>query len=401
MGKNALARCSTLFVLAAGALPAASGAPTYQVGQTGTFGLPVSDGWGYGGVTQYINSSDDKFSQRFTAQENLTVDAAWQFYADVAGSPTARIGIQGDDGTGNPTGTFLGAPSAAFAPNGIQSQSFAAVNLVAGQVYHLVTEPVAVAPGEQFDVRSSAGFVPHRPFDRATDAMFKTVINPDNSGWSAANSNPWFALSNGGSVVEGPGQTYHFASPYPLTQGDGGAAGGQRFRITDKEIPDGQSIKVTSVNFAATTINVTDPSHTLLLRFRDAANPSTVLGTAVMTPAQASGTFQDFALDQPVILEEGVAYLFTTEFGVAGTTADQYYSPYMYQATFGETGWGGATFGVMVSSAGGNNWSTFAASFTQFDLAFSFQGLVLPEPGSAVVIAMLVGSMLARRPYRR
>lgn len=72
---------------------AAVASPRYLAGQTGTFGLPMTDSWNYNSVGQTLNSLDDAYSVSFTATSNFTIDRAMQRYVGVDAGTTLRIGI--------------------------------------------------------------------------------------------------------------------------------------------------------------------------------------------------------------------------------------------------------------------------------------------------------------------
>lgn len=394
-----------------GVMAGTSQAQTYTNGQVGVFGH--GEIWNHGTVAAALgNNTSYALSVRFTAMENVTVDRVYQRLTTTQPGSLFRIGIQADDGFGNPTGTYL--QSAVVDPtdgNAIEALQFGSIALTAGNVYHLVTKlDTATGPGGfSNDIRASGSDHDIRPYDRAFDDKM-TVMFFDGSSWSDLNLDPYFFFANGSDTafVAGPGQPYSDSTVnLNQVQGNGGNKRGQVFTITDKEIPTGKWVafhkfKLTPTANATAIAN----SQPLIVRFRDLNN--NILASTTILPSQANGTEQEFTLDQQIELQQGVSYVMTTEFGTFGTTGEFYLLA--QNAGFGiggngngemAAGWGGMNISFPVRNAanGGNIWvaGDFVPQADAFqdrsDIRFSFQGIVVPEP-TAISLLVVGGALL-------
>lgn len=384
----------------------------YTNGMTGVFGN--NETWNYGTAAGVLgNDVNRAFSVRFTAMENITVDRVYQRLTSTQAGSLFRIGIQADDGFGNPSGTYL--QSAVVDPTdggAVEALQFGSVNLVAGNVYHLVTRlEVATGPGGfSNDIRVSSDNNDIRPYDRAYDPEMTTMFY-DGVTWSDLALDPYFIFANGSDTafVAGPGQPYSDTTiNINQSQGGGGNKRGQVFTITDKEIPVGHSVAFNKFRLTATAgATAIANNQPLIVRFRDLNN--NILASAIITPAEADGTEKEYTLDQQIELLQGVSYVLTTEFGSFGTVGEFY--QLLQNAGFGvpatgemASGWGGMgiAFPVRNLNNGGNTWVAgdfvpLADGFNdRSDIRFSFAGLVVPEP-SAGILALAGVILLARR----
>jgi hypothetical protein len=386
----------------------------YTNGQVGVFGN--GEKWNYGTPAALGNSTARGFSARFTAMENVTVDRVYQRLTTTQAGSLFRIGIQADDGFGNPTGVYL--QSAVVDPtdgNAVEALVFGSISLTAGNVYHLVTKlDTATGPGGfSNDIRMSSENHDIRPYDRAYDPKMTVLFTNDGVTWSDLNKDPYFIFANGANTafVAGPGQPYsdHTSNLNPI-QGGGGNKRGQVFTITDKEIPAGKWVATHKLKLTPTA-NPTAIANNqpLIVRIRDSNN--NILGSTTILPSQANGTEQEFRLDQQIELQQGLTYVMTTEFGTFGTTSEFYFLA--QNAGLGinfsgngemAAGWGGMAISYPVRNAsnGGNVWVTgdFVPLNDGFhdrsDIRFSFTGVVVPEP-TAGLLTLFSALLLWRR----
>lgn len=378
-------------------LPAlASAAPTYSLGQNGVFGLEEAWHWS---TPSTINSADDSYAVRFSALNNQTVDSVRLRLDGGTGASTWRIGIQADNGSGSPSGTFLSSAvhtnANAISWNPLSIGGSVAMN--AGSVYHVVVQPENFAGN--LNVFSSSSDRSIRPYDRATDTQMNLLRNLNGGGWSdSLGVDPYFVLFNGGAALAGPGQPYvNTASTNQYTRGANGQAWGQFFAITDKEVPLGAQVQMSQIHFGVHSVSGS-PDDNLLIRLRQ--TDGTILATAQLTPADAAtGNFFDLNFDVTATLTQGVNYLMTTEFGGDGGTIDQRYNLYtknVYSTADADATWGGQVFEPVYKSIGGS-WTAWEdPGLWDRDIPFTLTGTVVPEPAAGM---LLVGSlaMLARR----
>jgi|GEM_PF-1476838 len=371
----------------------------YAVGDRGVFGN--GEDFDYNANGQTFNSTDDEYSVRFRALEDVTVDRVFQRYVAVDPNTTIEVGIMADDGTGRPTGTFL-ASTGTIDPADGDHQTWTtltqSVNLQNGQVYHLVTRATSLGAGESFIVRRSTSAQSIRPYDRAFDEAMTALTLDDGADWIESGFDPYFVLGNGvdgsGSavVVNGPGNGIALAHQTLLeTRGGTGAAYGQRFRITNAEVPDGSVVRTDHLRLTMTTTG--SPTDDLIVHLRNASG--TVLGQFSVNPSEADGTERTWYFDNGayVDLVPNEEYLITTAFGGSGGTTSQTYrivtkmthADAVAGFSNADSSYGGVTYAMPIESGASNNWSTWTDYTVRdnADVRFSFDGDVIAQPAVA------------------
>lgn len=381
---------------------AAVASPRYLAGQTGTFGLPMTDSWNYNSVGQTLNSLDDAYSVSFTATSNFTIDRAMQRYVGVDAGTTLRIGIQADNGSGAPDGTFIS--STVFDPidgSPVSMIAFTPVNLTSGNVYHLVTQPETLGVGESMFIYTSSSSNAYRPYDRALDPAQHRNVKTNGGAWISVSSDPYVIFANGSdtNVIPEISQPYGtMGSTSILTQGGGGSRIGTEFSITDGEVPVGATVRISDVTLRLAKGGALNPSQVFTLALREL--DGTLLGKVdvpVNTIPSGTNTLT-WNFDSPIDLTQGQSYLFTTSFA-AGSTSSDIISLYIAYAPYpagvgGDSGW----LGRIASRASSDDWTTHTTSASIGDLPVSFTGVVfVPEPASLVLMTLAGVALVGRR----
>ena len=92
--------------------------------------------------TPYLDSAEKKVAMRFTSQANVQISNISIDISSISGaSPTYKVGIQENDGTGYPSGTYLS--NGTFTPllAGWHTISMASpISIFRGEVYHIIVE---------------------------------------------------------------------------------------------------------------------------------------------------------------------------------------------------------------------------------------------------------------------
>jgi len=187
-----------------------SNTQTVGTGQNGSVELTQS----VGGSTDYGNkfrltatssinsmtSASHKTSLRFTAQNSKTVSALRvNLFAENGASPRYRYGIQADNGSGLPTGSYLGSGTWTMtAPNWTPNIAISPyVTLQAGQVYHIVvqydTGGGTISGSRNIALRRSTPPNLLYPFNNATDNNSHTLFF-NGSSWSVQSFQPIYEL---------------------------------------------------------------------------------------------------------------------------------------------------------------------------------------------------------------
>jgi hypothetical protein len=380
----------------------ASASPRFDGGDTGVFGLPLTDSWSFSAVGQTLNSLDDAYSVGFTAFENMTIDRALQRFIQADAGTTLRIGIQSAAPNGLPSGAWLS--SAVINPtdgDSLAMATFGSVSLTAGNVYHLVTQPETLGAGESMFVYASGSSNAHRPYDRALDPAHHRNTRTNGGAWTASTGDGFVVFANGADTafVAPPSQPYGtMGSSTVLTQGGSGSRTGTEFTITTGEVPAGATVRISDVTLRLSKGANLNVNQTLTLAVREL--DGTLLGSVAVPvntiPAGANTLTWNFAA--PFDLLQGQTYLFTTSYA-GGSVNNDIISLYVALATSpagaGDAGWQGR---VAIRTAS-DNWSTHTTTASIGDLPVSFHGLVIvPEPATgALGLAGAAGLLLRRR----
>ncbi len=382
--------------------PSARATPLFDVGDTGTFGHPFN--WDTQNASLQLTDTDQAVSSRFTAFEDITIDAIWQTYRAVgAAGNVVRVSVFADDGNGLPTGPALASgtvsPAIGAGFGAAKADLDGDVSLVSENVYHVVTSIDSFDPGETggIQVARSNMDTAYRPFDKAADSQFSTITTSNVADWSGATiegNDPSFIFENDGAVIGGPGNPYYQQRPNMFTARGDGTTSGQVFTINGNEIPEGSSVEITEVTL---NVNADNSNEDLIAEIRHL--DGTVLGTANFTDSVSGVVTASF--DTTVTLDEGVSYLLALR--VDSTNASDTFSLAGQNGVFGgeiifpNTIWGPATTGGNVDSTAldypvrsTDQWGTFSPdlSWPAGELFFELEGVVVPEPGSLSFVTL-------------
>jgi hypothetical protein len=163
-----------------------------------------------------IDASTKKASLRFTAQGSRAL-AAFRIYLSTcqSGSKTYRYGIQQDAG-GLPTGAWLAHRDLTASSTGWLTVTLTStINLTAGQVYHLVVEPVDT-PNKTINLRATTPLNHTIVYDQNSDSNSNTLFY-NGSTWTVQDNQPIYFLDYLGGTHEGnPCSSAGYGSIYGL-----------------------------------------------------------------------------------------------------------------------------------------------------------------------------------------
>ncbi len=348
--------------------------PRYKTGDTGVFGS--GETWNFNAVGASLKQEGDSYSARFTVFEDTTVDRAWQRLIGVPAETILKVGIQQADEEGNPDGKWIS--SCSYTPpvkNSLKPIVFGKVKMEAGKVYHLVIELEKIKTGKVL-IYASGSKNTIRPYDRALDDKFNVLYRQVGKSWTAEKINPFLILGDGDEIIKHIGQPYIQQIIGSITtQGGAGAASGQQFVITDKEVPAGSTVEIDSISIAV--LSRGKPIDPLIISL--CSMDGAILCTASLEPTEADRKVKTLKFDKTAILEQGVSYLLTTRFGGKGGTVKQMYllsSSVCNISGSSVAGWGGKTICFPVKSAGKNDWSKFKPVALAQDMRFILHGKV-------------------------
>jgi len=420
---NRVTMVAALVAVAAWILPGGSAwaGPMFGLGETAHYGTVFPDGANFrnwNGLApqtmdpQGTGSNITKVSQRFTANGSTGVDglAPGRMLGWDSANDTVTLGIQADDGSGNPSGTYLakyvGTP---YNQRGAYPLD-ATINLAADTVYHVVVDsegvaPTTTGPKVYFQRMNDSTDTYNRvmPYNLKDDAN-NAVLTYSAGSWSAIPGREMASVFFAGSTAVNEGQPFTNSQPYTQLRGSVQRVG-QTFAISDQVIAAGQAIEVDSIWLSTYETGTTKDC---LVTLRDMADFDTVLATATITPATAVDAVAEYALDTTIQLEQGVQYVFMADFATPGATTDEQYRFENYVADYiwaagGDVDCGPATFGGSESrvvkqtwNGGTSSWNPLTDDSVERDLWFRFEGEVVPEPMTLSLLALGALAVLRR-----
>lgn len=389
----------------------ASADPLYDFGDSGIMGNFVHNR-GHNGLTGFSTAVPDvqAISQSFTAFEDVSFNQVSQRLGlgtdAAAAGEILTVQIVEDNG-GQPTGAVLGTTTLenVGSINLYTAQFSSQVNLTAGKTYHIVTKGDNSGDSYNTPTNQGGGFLSlygmpnsdYRPYDGAYDASARHMTNAG-SGWNAGTYDPYFILADSTSPaptgLQGPSWDVYQTIANTFTQD---TAYGQTFRISNNVAPEGSQITTDNVSLYITHYNSAKDVIVEIRRVDDLQNDvTTVLGTGTLaskaefdTPGNGAGWYEA-QLDTTVTLDEGELYLITTAF----KDYESGDANVVFLTNFGQVDPSGNTLGGFggtdqnrVASTTGQNWSGFSPILDR-DMVFSFNGTVIPEPATFVLLGL-------------
>jgi PGF-pre-PGF domain-containing protein len=177
-----------------------------------------------------MTNAGDNTSIRFTAQETKTV-ANVRVYVKLKslGTATYVAGIQADNGSGYPTGIWLGSGAMVSVLAGWRNAVLTPnVSLTAGQVYHIVVNKSAGTSNVTLGgLNTLTGII---PYDGRIDENANTLFY-DGTSWTENNCDPIYVLDYTDGTYRG--QPYYDSVGYTF---DSTEAEGERFTMGENKL---------------------------------------------------------------------------------------------------------------------------------------------------------------------
>lgn len=357
----------------------------------------------------------------FTAFEDATIDSIShrilvggmqpggedilvQLHADNAGQPGTVLGSR----------TYAGSSSLVVEDNPLSNS----VNLTAGQTYYVTVQTATpggtAAPRLYGHSEQNAA----RPFDMREDPslrMFRSTTPAATPAFVARN--PYFYVTNGAAAVSGVGMPVSSttANATSRSRSNGDVLFGQRFQITEAELGSGLFFEAESITLGLDVSGT--PASEFFVRIR--ADDGTILASGSVDTSTASmntGGTRPFGndpttiiFDNSVLLEQGIDYLITTDFNGAvspgpGGASDGIEISYTVSgegvSPLDEASNYLGLNGTMIRSNSTNDFMSGIVALDEFDLNFSLNGTVVPEPASVALLGVGL-MMIASRGSRR
>jgi type II secretory pathway pseudopilin PulG len=146
-----------------------------------------------------LTSGNRRQNLRFTAQKTKSVNLV-RVYVDLLNNPpTYRFGLQADNGSGRPSGTYLAYGDLRPTLSGWQTITLnQPLNLIKGQTYHLVVswQSGQIGPNRYIALRQTSPLNNLIPYDQTPDPQANVLTSTTGgSNWQTANLQPLYQLT--------------------------------------------------------------------------------------------------------------------------------------------------------------------------------------------------------------
>lgn len=293
---------------------------------------------------------------RFTAQNSNTVTAV-RVYVDQYGSvppssPVYTFGLQSDNGSGYPDGTWLG--SGVYTPSGTGWQTISLntpVTLNKLQVYHLVVQGrLALSKKSYISLRESLPQNSLVPLNNASDSNANVLWN-SGTGWSVLNSQPIYELDYADNTYEGN----------PYISGQDEAIYGPNY-VSEKITVTSQNMNISEISFKVKKNKNQSPADNLivtLLTGNTVIEQGTLVSAGDPTLTTSYGPWYIYKLSRQETLSVGQTY--RIYLSSSGANSNFYYQVSSVSA-FDSSNFDGITFDGInsvfsSSSNSGDGWS--------------------------------------------
>lgn len=295
-----------------------------------------------------MDAIGEKSSLRFTVQSSKTL-SAFRVYVNTneSGSKTYRYGLQANAG-GNPSGTWLGYRDLTISGGSgwLTVTLSTGIGLNAGQVYHIVVQPVD-NPIKAVALRATSPLNRMIVYDQAPDAMSNTLFY-NGSSWTVQDYQPVYLLDYSDNTREGsPCSAASYGSIY------GAVWESERFNIT--------GIDRTVVNVSVYLRREGSPPNDCEFVLYNNTDSATVAAGTIALASQVTTTYAwyTYVLPAPVTLASSKQYrLYLKTAGGNSTNRYQWCMPYNYDAAaYNLCNYGGQNSSNETSGDGGLTWT--------------------------------------------
>jgi len=296
-------------------------------------------------------------SIRFTARSSKVLDKIRVYVSPVYGTPPAyTFGIQVDDGTGQPSGTYLSSENATPTTAGWYVIDIPDVQLAAGGIYHIVVKPADISSDENaIAIRRSSplhGLVPSQQTAEADayDSEANTLLTKDDGyTWGVQNSQSIYVLDFTDNTHDG--NPYAVAGYHlPI---DGQNYAGQVFKAF-------VNVGITKAGFFIQKVGQAGSGPSLYFTLVDVDNGAVLENSMFATFSEVPESYGwvDKTLPEPIWLTGGHTYRFYL-WTPTGTDLYRFNAPHTDTSAspYSELTFGGVESAATYSADNGNTWT--------------------------------------------
>ncbi|MFH1188836.1 MAG: LamG-like jellyroll fold domain-containing protein [bacterium] len=312
-----------------------------------------------------INNDNRKLSYRFTAQSSKTVDRVSIYQEASSGTSTFRVGIQVDDGSGNPSGTFLGSATYSGG-NGWNTINISPdVDVTSGGTYHIVIERDSGSGSRQY--RYSLPDNNITSYDNTDDVAMDVLWTANGGGsWIVQGWQPIYILQFTDGFSDGNPYYDSLQDDTTYTVIYGNQQFGENFTVT------GGDKQVSALGFYVRKRSSGIPEDDLYATVYDMSLGEDI-DSGVVVPAGAilqTFSWQSLHFAANLTLTDGHQYRISLS--SPNTTITNGYDIYVMQTAnssiYYNTGYGETLARYCRSTTGGSSWTYY----NYYDMAFRF-----------------------------
>jgi len=308
-------------------------------------------------------------SIRFTVRSSKVLDKIRVYISPVYGSPPSyTFGIQVDDGTGKPSGTYLSSENVTPTTAGWYVIDIPDVQLAAGGIYHIVVKPADISSEDNaIAIRRSSprhGLVPSQQTAGVDsyDSEANTLLTRDDGyTWGVQNRQPIYVLDFADNTYDG--NPYAVAGYHlPI---DGQNYAGQVFKAS-------VDMRITKAGFFIQKVGQAGSGPSLYFALVDVDNGAVLENTMFATFSEVPESYGwvEKTLPEPIWLTGGHTYRFYL-WTQTGTNLYRFNAPHtdLNTSPYPELTFGGVESAATYSADNGNTWVVDNAR----DVVFRFE----------------------------
>ncbi|MFA6410428.1 MAG: hypothetical protein WCW26_02515 [Candidatus Buchananbacteria bacterium] len=315
------------------------------------------------GQTGDIDDSNKKVSLRFTARQSKLVNQIRVYQASTSGLGTFRVGLQADNGSGQPSGTYLASGTYLNILNGWQSVTISPnIALVKDKIYHIV---ISRQSGSTKAYRFSLPQNNFWTYDNLADPNLN-VLWTTNGGttWSVLAKTPIFVLRYTDNTFNGMPCHNFITDNNSYSRIYGNRQRGQSF------IYSGDDLEVSGASFYVRKRSASAPEDDLYVSLYSLSDNLELASSTLATASQITDSYswQTANFAKTKILTNGKEYRISLYSPL--TSSNLAYDIYVMENTnnsvYNNLNYLGTEARYSLTNNGGNSWNYY----NQYDSAF-------------------------------
>lgn len=315
-----------------------------------------------------FRNNNQMMSYRFTAATSTAIDQIIIYQYDYSGAGNYRFGLQADNGSGKPSGTYLGSGTNSGNSTGWQTASLPIpVNIVKGSTYHIVVKR------ETNISKSFLALSPKNllvPFDNSTDPNLNVLWSTNGgSSWTVQEQTPVFMIRDTGNKYYGVSYHNYNDTNASLSLIYGNNRRGQIFQYTS------ENATLENISFYVSRVSNNMPEDNLYLSLFDVTDNKEIASTTFLSRIASSRTYAWVSASLPTgqLLEKNKYYRLVL-YSPLTSSGRAYHFPVMENinnVAQNSVNYDGTNSYYIYSTNNGQTWTSSPEKDIAFKLGFS------------------------------